>query len=129
MTNTTHAVDEPTFDTSTATGRLRILWGATADPQLAMSDDEVADVATVLREHAEMAAELERLRTERHARVDVQFQDDVDIFTGTVDHGPISESTRSLIAMVTSHVATNEVSADYGDADALAQQPECEGDE
>lgn len=64
MTDTPVA-DEPVFDTSTAAGRLRILWGATADPQLAMSDDEVADVETVLREHAEMAAELKQLRTER----------------------------------------------------------------
>lgn len=63
MTDTTiPAVDDPVFDASTAAGRLRILWGATADPQLAMSDDEVADVATVLREHAEMAAELKELR-------------------------------------------------------------------
>ena len=46
------------FDTSTAAGRLRILWGATADPQLAMSPDEVVDVQTVLDEHAAMAAEL-----------------------------------------------------------------------
>ena len=52
------------FDTSTAAGRLRILWGATADPQLAMSDDEVADVQTVLDEHAAMAAELEWLRAQ-----------------------------------------------------------------
>lgn len=62
MTDTPTTTD-PVFDTSTAAGRLRILWGATADPQLAMSDDEVADVATVLREHAEMAAEPKRLRT------------------------------------------------------------------
>lgn len=52
-------------DTSTAAGRLRTLWGATADPQLAMSVDEVADVATVLAEHAAMADELEQLRGER----------------------------------------------------------------
>lgn len=61
---TAPAVEGAAFDTSTAAGRLRILWGATADPQLAMSDDEVADVATVLDEHAAMAAELERLRTQ-----------------------------------------------------------------
>jgi hypothetical protein len=56
------SIIDPVFDTSTAAGRLRILWGATADPQLAMSDDEVADVAAVLGEHAAMAAELERIR-------------------------------------------------------------------
>lgn len=66
MTDTT---TDPVFDTSTAAGRLRILWGATADPQLAMSDDEVADVATVLDEHAEMAAELERLRRDDEQNV------------------------------------------------------------
>lgn len=54
-----------TFDTATAAGRLRILWNATADPQLAMSDDEVADVATVLDEHAAMADELKLTRAER----------------------------------------------------------------
>jgi len=63
MADTTSTAD-PVFDTGTAAGRLRILWGATANPQLAMSDDEVADVATVLDEHAEMAAELKQLRVE-----------------------------------------------------------------
>lgn len=52
---------------STAAGRLRILWSATADPQLAMSDSEVADVATVLDEHAVMARELGRLLNEHAA--------------------------------------------------------------
>lgn len=72
------AVDDLTFDISTAAGRLRILWGATADPQLAMSEDEVADVATVLDEHAAMAAELEWLRGEYEAKP----RKPVDIGTG-----------------------------------------------
>lgn len=49
-------------DITTAYGRLRTLWNATVDPQLAMSADEVADVETVLSEHAAMAAELAELR-------------------------------------------------------------------
>ena len=57
------------FDSTTAYGRLRILWNATADPQLVMTDDEIADVETVLQEHAAMAAELERQRVEREALV------------------------------------------------------------
>jgi len=66
MTDTT---TDAVFDTSTAAGRLRILWGATADPDLVMTDNDVADVATVLREHAEMAAELERLRRDDEQNV------------------------------------------------------------
>lgn len=46
------------FDVTTAAGRLRTLWNATADPQLAMGPQEVADVETVLAEHAAMAKEL-----------------------------------------------------------------------
>lgn len=75
---TVPAVDDAAFDISTAAGRLRILWGATADPQLAMSEDEVADVQTVLDEHAAMAAELERLRSERENKP----RKPVDIGTG-----------------------------------------------
>lgn len=55
----------PTFNTTTAYGRLRILWDATADPQLVMGEQEVADVETVLQEHAAMAAELKLARFER----------------------------------------------------------------
>lgn len=53
-----------TFDIATAYGRLRTLWNATADPQLAMSDDEIADVETVLQEHAAMADELRLARAD-----------------------------------------------------------------
>ena len=58
-----------TDDATTAYGRLRMLWDATADPELVMSDSEVADVETVLQEHAAMTAELERQRVERGALV------------------------------------------------------------
>jgi hypothetical protein len=64
MTDTTPVAADPVFDSSTAAGRLRILWNSTADPGLVMTDDDIADVATVLDEHAEMSAEVERLRAE-----------------------------------------------------------------
>ena len=73
----------PTFDTSIAAGRLRTLWSATADPQLAMSDDEVADVATVLAEHAAMAAELERMRDQQDGDVQAVAEACAGVVDGT----------------------------------------------